>query len=240
MTQHEAPPRPRVTEGWTRRSITQWLGRATVLALTGELLAACSEADDEATVAGAGPCNAELPFEPGSEGLALYADWYERTIGTPDLVDLLVEQTLELSFADILKLPRRDQVTDFHCVEGWSVYDVPWNGIHLSTLLELSTPLPNATHVTYRAWDDLYTDSLPLEVALEPRTLLAYGVGCATLPLRHGFPLRLVVPRKFGYKSAKFLQRISLTDQPLAGSWEKWGYSYDADVQPERLRPGKY
>jgi DMSO/TMAO reductase YedYZ molybdopterin-dependent catalytic subunit len=70
--------------------------------------------------------------------------------------------------------------------------------------------------------------------------LLGYGVGGSTLPVAHGFPLRLVVPRLLGYKNAKYLVRIEATDHPVDGFWEFYGYSYDGDVPSERLRPGKY
>ncbi len=238
---------------WTRRSVVEWLGQGAVVALGAELLAACSGADE---IVGTGrqfePCDGGVgwAFEPGGDELLIYQDWRERTVDPQDLASLLTDWTLsvdglvatpvDLSFADLLQLPRRDQLTDFHCVEGWSVYDVPWNGVHLSTLLDLVEPQAGATHLTFYSSGDVYTESLPLEVALEPRTLLAYGVGCHTLPLAHGFPLRSVVPRKFGYKSAKYVDRIEVTDEPVDGYWVKIGYGYDADVPSHRLRPGKY
>lgn len=155
-------------------------------------------------------------------------------------VDGLVDSAVTLSFAELLALPRQDQVTDFHCVEGWSVYDVPWNGVHLSTLLDRVGAQSSGTHLTLYSSGDVYTESLPMDLALEPRTLMAYGVGCHTLPLEHGFPLRSVVPRKFGYKSAKYVDRIEVTDEPINGYWVQRGYSYEADVPGHRLRPGKY
>lgn len=155
-------------------------------------------------------------------------------------VDGMVESPVELSFYEMLCLARRDQVVDFHCVEGWSIYDVPWNGVHLSALLALAKPLSSATHVTFHTIGSKYNESLPLDVALEPKTLLAYGVNGSSLPLARGFPARLVVPRLFGYKSAKYVERIELTDEPVEGFWVAAGYGYDAEVPPDRLRPGKY
>jgi DMSO/TMAO reductase YedYZ molybdopterin-dependent catalytic subunit len=144
------------------------------------------------------------------------------------------------SFADILQLERVDQITDFHCVEGWSVLDVPWSGVRLSTLLDQARPLQIATHVTFHCFGDVYEESLPVAEALEPKTLLAYGINCSTLPLQHGFPLRLVIPRKWGYKNAKYVHRIELADEPVFGLWEHLGGTYEADVRPEKLREGKY
>ena len=241
---------------WTRRSVTEWLGKGAVVALGADLLAACSGADEIAGTAKPvqplEPCDGGVgwPFEPGGEALGIFDQWNERTVDPQNLASLLTDWKLSvdglvaapetLSFADLLQLPRQDQVTDFHCVEGWSVYDVPWNGVHLSRLFELVEPRSGATHLTFYSSGDVYTESLPLDVALEPRTMLAYGVGCHTLPLAHGFPLRVVVPRKFGYKSAKDVDGIEITDEPVEGYWVKLGYSYDADVPDHRLRPGKF
>jgi DMSO/TMAO reductase YedYZ molybdopterin-dependent catalytic subunit len=155
-------------------------------------------------------------------------------------VDGMVGNPLVLSFADILALDRQDQVTDFHCVEGWSVLDVPWNGVLLAHVLDLAGTDAAATYVTFHCVGDAYSESLPVSVTREPRTLLGYGVDGSTLPLAHGFPLRLVVPRLLGYKNAKYLSRIEVTDQAVVGYWESYGYSYDGEVPPERLRPGKY
>jgi DMSO/TMAO reductase YedYZ molybdopterin-dependent catalytic subunit len=249
----------------TRRDLLEWLGKGAVLALGADVLAACSRGgadggidaggglDSGAPDAGGGPdsgaadagggcgdaATSDFPFEPGSNGPAIFHDWPQRTVDPPDLaailasyslrVDGLVEEPREFSFADLLQLPRRDQVSDFMCVEGWTVPDVPWNGVRLAHVLHLARPIPGATHVTFHTLGDLYNESLPIEVALEHPTLLAYGVACATIPLAHGFPVRLVVPRLFGYKSAKHVYRIELADAPVDGYWEKRGYPYDGE-----------
>ena len=181
----------------TRRSLLDWLGKATVLALGADLLAACgdgsgsgapSPGNQEDLFCGRG---AEFPFEAGEPP---FEDLLVRTIDPQDLatilqswelaVDGLVENPLVFSFQELLQLERIDQITDFHCVEGWSVLDVPWTGVHLSTLFERVRPLPEATHVTFHCFGDIYKNSLPMPEALEPRTLLAYGIDCATLPLQ--------------------------------------------------------
>jgi hypothetical protein len=198
---------------------------------------------------GAGSERGGVPFAPGPEPTDL-GNWRQRTVDPQDLVSILATWQLTidgmvraprvLSFAEVTELPRQDQITDFHCVEGWSVYDVPWNGVHISQLLDLVEPLAGATHLTFDCFGDGYDESLPLGVALEPRTMLAYGVGGNTLPLAHGFPLRTVVPRLFGYKNAKHVQRIVVTDQPVDGYWVRRGYPYAGEVQESRLREGKY
>lgn len=215
------------------------------------------DAGSDAAVVEAGPTPAcasgEVPpfqFTPTSNSVPPFDGWPVRTVDQQKVstilsqwklrIDGMTQSTVELSFYDLLCLARQNQVTDFHCVEGWSVQDIPWNGVHLSTLLALVQPLSSATHLTFHTINGKYNESLPMEVALEPRTLLAYGVNDTSLSLDHGFPARVVIPRLFGYKNAKFVERIELTDEPIAGYWVAKGYSYEAEVQPERLRPGKY
>jgi hypothetical protein len=197
-------------------------------------------------------CAADEAFEftPGPKEGPLLGDWPVRTVDIQDLkkilgswqlqIDGLVETAAKLSFSDMMKLNRFDQVADFHCVEGWSIWDVPWNGVHLKTLFDLAQPTAAATHVTFHTVGGTYNESLPIEVALEPKSMLAYGIDCATLPLKHGFPLRLVVPRLLGYKSAKYVYRIELTDKPIEGFWVANGYPYEGLVPEKRLRPGRY
>jgi len=252
----------------TRRSLLGWLGKSAVIGLGAEVVAACAsrtttprdasasegedpEADVAADVPGEeAPPPDGFPFAPGSGTGEVFAGWPERTVDRQELeeilaswtltVDGLVEEPVTLPFGDLVELARQDQVTDFHCVEGWSIWDVPWNGVHLSTLFEMVRPLPTATHVTLHTFGDRYDESVPLPVALEPRTLLAYGIAGSTIPLKHGFPLRLVVPRLWAYKSPKFVYRVELADGPVEGFWVAAGYPYDGEVPADRLREGKY
>ena len=258
-----------------RRTWMSWVGKAAVVSLGAELIAACEKisggsaagtdsipsgtdgdsSGDTAADGGTPPdkifCgDAPLDFAPGAGEKPIYEGWPVRTVDAQDLTAILASWTLSvggmvenprvLRFADILRLPRQDQITDFHCVEGWSVYDVPWNGVHLSELIGPAVPLPQASYVTFHTIGDTYNESLPLEIALEPKTLLAYGIDCATLPMDRGFPLRLVIPRLLGYKGAKYVYSIELTDAPISGYWVKKGYTYEGEVPPSRLREGKY
>jgi DMSO/TMAO reductase YedYZ molybdopterin-dependent catalytic subunit len=189
-------------------------------------------------------------FSPGTPSGGVFDGWGERTVDPQTLESILASWQLQVdglvltpatySFADLLCLPRQDQVTDFHCVEGWSIHDVPWNGIRLAWLLDRVGVAPGATHVVFHTLGGTYNESLPLDVAREERTLLAYGIDGSTIPLKHGFPLRIVIPRLLGYKSAKYVHRITLTDAPLEGFWVKAGYPYAGEVPADRLRPGKY
>jgi DMSO/TMAO reductase YedYZ molybdopterin-dependent catalytic subunit len=242
-----------------RRTVIRWLGGAAVLALGGDALSAClvngqtrgRSPDSGPTDGGSEAVGATgLTFQPGSGDGALYDGWYENTVDEQNLsgilstwklsVDGMVSNPLTLDFAGVLALERQDQTTDFHCVEGWSVYDVPWNGVQLARVLDLAQADAGATHLTFHSVGGQYSESLPISVARETRTILGYGVDGSTLPLAHGFPLRLVVPRLLGYKNAKYLSRIEVTDHPETGFWESYGYSYDGEVPASRLRPDKY
>jgi DMSO/TMAO reductase YedYZ molybdopterin-dependent catalytic subunit len=231
----------------------------TVLALGGDVLSACfgsSIADSQRPNVGGADASAEAAgapgfgFEPGPVTDPIFDAWYENTVDAQNLVDILagwmlavdgmVSNPLSLRFVDLIALGRQDQVTDFHCVEGWSVYDVPWNGVPLASMLDLAGADASASYLTFHSVGGQYSESLPISVAREPRTLLGYGVGGSTLPLEHGFPVRLVVPRLLGYKNAKYLSRIEVTDHAVTGYWETYGYSYSGEVPASRLRPGKY
>jgi DMSO/TMAO reductase YedYZ molybdopterin-dependent catalytic subunit len=244
-----------------RRSVLRWLGNATVLALGSDLLSACvgkSRSDrldagstiPDGGLAGSGVDASSFVFAPGADTDPMFESWFENTVDAQDVVQILASweltvdgmasHPLTLSFADVIALDRQDQVTDFHCVEGWSVYDVPWNGVSLAHVLDLAGVDASATHLTFHGVGGQYSESLPISVAREAHTLLGYGVGGQTLPLGHGFPVRLVVPRLLGYKNAKYLARIEATDHPVTGFWEGYGYSYEGEVPSSRLRPGKY
>jgi hypothetical protein len=242
----------------TRRSVLDWVGKSVVLGLGSELLLACeytntgndNDEDGGPTWDGSLEPDGGGVFGPGPANHEVYSDFVEYTVDPQDLVSLLstwqltvngmVETPIVLNFGELLDLDRLDSLVDFHCVTGWSVFDVPWNGVHMASLFELAKPSAQATHVTFHTVNDIYNESLPLNEALEQKTMLAFGIDESTLPLAHGFPLRLVVPRKFGYKSAKYVYRIELTDTPIEGYWEHRGYGYSADVPISRLRPGKY
>jgi DMSO/TMAO reductase YedYZ molybdopterin-dependent catalytic subunit len=233
---------------WTRRSLVSWLGKGCVLALAGRGLSGCSsstEVDVNHVWTG---CDGDgFAFEPGTCDTL---DWGERTVDPQRLEDILanwqlsvgglVETELTLSFDQLVDLPSHNPVVDFHCVEGWSVYDVAWNGVHLSELFGQANVDSSATYVNFRTLNGEYNESLPLDVALEANTILAYGIGGNSLSRKHGFPARIVIPRLYGYKSAKYVERIELSSNAIEGYWVDRGYSYAGEVHPDRLREGKY
>ncbi len=202
------------------------------------------------TAAGAECPEGAIEFAPPDADPALWDEFTVFTVDEQDLDSLLQDWVLTIdgmvdtprtyTFQQLLELPRFDQIMDFHCVTGWSVHDVPWNGVHIQTLLDAAGIQSNATHITFHTVDSIYNESLPLDVALEPHTMLAFGLCGLALPLDHGFPMRLIIPRLLAYKSAKYVHRLELTDAPLNGYWEQRGYSYDAEVPEDRLRKGRY
>jgi DMSO/TMAO reductase YedYZ molybdopterin-dependent catalytic subunit len=140
-----------------------------------------------------------------------------------------VENLVKLNWNAVLELPRVQSVSDFHCVEGWSVLDCKWEGIRFSQIVKLAKPKLAAKFVTFECADG-YSTSFSVEELSGDDILLAYGLNDKPLEEGIGFPLRLVVPNKYGYKSALWVIRISFTAKKELGYWEKLGYSDTADV----------
>jgi len=143
-------------------------------------------------------------------------------------VDGEVEKPLSLNWKSILSLPSVVSVSDFHCVEGWSVLDNRWEGVAFETIVNMVFPKDNAKYVFFTC-DDGYTTSLPLAELLGDDVFLAYKLNDKPLQPEHGAPLRFVVPKKYAYKSAMWLRRITFTSKGKLGYWEKRGYSDTAD-----------
>jgi DMSO/TMAO reductase YedYZ molybdopterin-dependent catalytic subunit len=140
-----------------------------------------------------------------------------------------VEKPVKLSWDEVLKLPKVQSISDFHCVEGWSVLNCKWEGIRFSKVIELVKPKETAGFVTFECADG-YTTSLSIPELSGEDVLLAYGLDDRPLEEGIGFPLRLVVPSKYGYKSALWVTKIRFTAKKELGYWEKLGYSDTADV----------
>jgi len=144
-------------------------------------------------------------------------------------VDGMVENPLRLTWQDLLSLPAVESISDFHCVEGWSVRNLKWFGVRFSTLVRTVKPTEDAKFVFFRCSDG-YTTSLELSVLLKDDVLLAYRLNDEYLETPLGRPLRLVVPDRYAYKSAMWIEQITLTKEKELGYWEKRGYSDTADV----------
>jgi len=145
------------------------------------------------------------------------------------VIDGEVERPQKLAWNDFVKLPMVESVSDFHCVEGWSVLDCRWEGVRLRTIAELVKPKLAAKFVTFGCADG-YTTSLSLAELSGDDVLLAYRLNGETLEGGYGFPLRLMVPNKYAYKSALWVTHVRFTSEKELGYWEKRGYSDTADV----------
>lgn len=148
------------------------------------------------------------------------------------IIEGLVETPLAIGYDELLELESEEQVSDFHCVEGWSVENVKWKGIRLRVLFDRAKPKPEAAFVTFHSASGIYRDSLSLNEALEQDVMLAYLMNDEPLPEEQGLPLRLVMPRMFGYKNVKWVNRITLTETQENGYWERFGYNIDGVSYP--------
>ena len=126
------------------------------------------------------------------------------------IIDGLVARPLSLSLAELKRYPASTQITEHTCEEGWSII-AEWTGVPVSSILNLAGVLPRARYVVFFPFDEAW-ESLDMADALHPQTLLAYGMNGGELPTPHGAPVRLRVARQLGYKSVKYLSRITVTD----------------------------
>lgn len=145
-------------------------------------------------------------------------------------IEGLVERPLELSYDELRALPRAEQVSDFHCVTGWSVENVRWAGVRFRDLLAAAGPLPWARAVSFVSSERPYVDSLTLAQVRLPDAMLAYEMDGKPLSRAHGAPARVVVPKMYGYKNVKWVERIVLVADAFDGYWEQRGYDRDAWV----------
>lgn len=143
-----------------------------------------------------------------------------------------VEKPMTFSFEELKAKPSIVSVSDFHCVEGWSILDNKWEGIPFKTIAEIVKPKENAKYVTFEC-NDGYTTSLLLPDLLDNNVLLAYKLNDKPLPPERGGPLRLIIPSKYAYKSPKWIRKIKFTSKQELGYWESRGYSNTADAWKE-------
>jgi DMSO/TMAO reductase YedYZ molybdopterin-dependent catalytic subunit len=126
-------------------------------------------------------------------------------------VDGLVARPAAFSLAELRSFASRSQITHLACEEGWS-FIAEWTGVPLSQVLARVEAAPQAKYVVYFSIQPNWWDSVDMADALHPQTLLTYGMNGGALPVRHGGPLRIRVPRQLGYKSVKFVTRLTVTD----------------------------
>jgi DMSO/TMAO reductase YedYZ molybdopterin-dependent catalytic subunit len=144
-----------------------------------------------------------------------------------------VERELELSWEELNALPRTANVQDIHCVTRWSRFDMRFEGVHWRELARLARPRPTARFVVAHA-EQGFTSNVPLSFLQADDALLATHANGEPLAPEHGYPLRLVIPGKYFWKSAKWLRGIELTRADRPGFWERYGYHNDADPWREQ------
>jgi DMSO/TMAO reductase YedYZ molybdopterin-dependent catalytic subunit len=149
------------------------------------------------------------------------ADWKLSVRG-------LVEREVELDWDAFLALPGMSEVVDFHCVTQWSRLNVAWEGVAASTVVDLASPKPEARYVMLRGADG-YTTNVDLEMFREPDVLFAHKMDGEPLEPNHGYPVRLVVPARYGWKSAKWVTGVELMAENRPGFWETNGYHMRGD-----------
>ena len=160
-------------------------------------------------------------------------------------IDGLVEQPRKFTLAQLKAMPARTQITRHDCVEGWSAIG-KWTGVPLASILAVAKPKAEARYVVFHCADafpagmgsekESYYESIDMDDAYHPQTILAYGLNGQTLPVTNGAPLRLRVERQLGYKHAKYVMRLELVENfddigdGKGGYWEDHGYQWYAGV----------
>ena len=157
-----------------------------------------------------------------------FADWRLAVEG-------MVAHPASFSLAELRSFPRRSHITMIQCEEGWS-YIAEWTGVQLSHILGLVGALPEVRYVVYRSIQPDWWESIDMADALHPQTLLTYGMNGVELPVPFGGPVRMRVPRQLGYKSVKYITRLTVTDnvkqfgKGLGSASPEGGYAWYAGI----------
>lgn len=165
------------------------------------------------------------------------------------VVNGLVANAVKLPYPDLMKLPQVSQISDFHCVEGWSVKDIVWGGIRFEEIVRIAKPAAEAKYVVFHALGETesapqgqghYVECLPVQHLLDSREecLLALTMNGKPLLQDHGAPMRVIAPNDLGYKSIKFVHRIEFVKAEIPGWWTLANpiYPMHAPVPASRLR----
>ena len=184
---------------------------------------------DRSQISKVAPVNGAVPSSSD------YRELFTRRFTDWELgVDGLVARPSTFTLSDLRHMPATSQITHQACEEGWS-FIAEWTGVQLSHMLNVVGVSPRAKYVVFFAYDDLW-ESIDMDDAWHPQTLLAHAMNGETLPAPHGAPIRLRVPRQLGYKSLKYLAQITLVDslkdigQGLGSISPELGYSWYAGI----------
>jgi len=150
-------------------------------------------------------------------------------------VDGMVARPASFSVADVKSFPRHSQITQLQCEEGWS-YVAEWTGARFSHILDVVGALPQARYVVYSSFERDTWDSIDMADARHPQTFIAYGMNGEELPVKHGGPLRMRLPRQMGYKNIKYITRLTVTDslkgfgKGMGSVSAEYGYAWYAGI----------
>jgi DMSO/TMAO reductase YedYZ molybdopterin-dependent catalytic subunit len=162
-------------------------------------------------------------------GTATIADWTLRVHGE-------VEKPIVLSYQELLELEQVQIVCDIHCVTGWTLLDSQWGGVRLSTIMNKAKPRRQGAFIIFEAAAG-YTSNVPISEAQKEDVILAHSFFGEQLPRAHGAPVRVMVPDRYLYKSAKWLEAVKVSSRDEPGFYESMGYSNSADPwKQERLQ----
>jgi DMSO/TMAO reductase YedYZ molybdopterin-dependent catalytic subunit len=144
-----------------------------------------------------------------------------------------VEEPVTLTYEELQALPQTEITADIHCVTRWSRFGTSFRGVHWPELAKLVRPKPSARFVVAHA-EQGFTSNVPLQALEDDDALVAWEADDAPLEPEHGWPLRLVVPSRYFWKSAKWLRGLELLAADQPGFWERYGYHNDADYWKEQ------
>jgi len=166
-----------------------------------------------------------IPDMGGMPGTATAADWSLRIYGE-------VEKPTVLSYEALLNLEQVDIICDVHCVTGWTLLDSSWSGVRLGTILDRARPRSSGGFIIFEAAGG-YTSNVPISDAQKTDVILAHSFFGEKLPRAHGAPVRVVIPDRYFYKSAKWIASVKVSARDEPGFWESGGYSNSADPWTE-------
>jgi DMSO/TMAO reductase YedYZ molybdopterin-dependent catalytic subunit len=143
-----------------------------------------------------------------------------------------VENPVTLNWQQFMALPQFKDTSDFHCVTTWSQYDMTWEGVAFFTIADLVKPKPEAGYVFFKSYDG-YSTSNTLSNCMDDDVLIAHSYNGNQLSKEHGGPARVIIPKLYAWKGAKFIRDITFLDRDNLGFWEVRGYSNTADPWTE-------
>ncbi|HLC58731.1 MAG TPA: sulfite oxidase-like oxidoreductase [Candidatus Nanoarchaeia archaeon] len=144
----------------------------------------------------------------------------------------LIEKEIEFTYDQILKMPSIELTEDFHCVTHWSKLDVKWKGVSFKEFLKIIKVKPNWKYLIQYGMDG-YSTNVPREDLEKENVILAYELDGQPIPQEHGWPLRIIIPHLYGWKSSKFLNALKFVEKDEPGFWETRGYNNHGDIWKE-------